>query len=237
MAGDPDKPAGMEDSPPRTAVLGIGAVERHGSHLPIGCDWILACELSQRVAEELNAVLLPAIPFSMSECHGSFGGTVWLKPATLAAVVRDIACSLHRQKIDQLLILNCHGGNFILDPTIQQLGWTNPEIRILLADEDWPLVSEGKPIFECPETDLHAGEMETSLMLFLNPELVRDERVDFVPPCGREFLDYVKMDRISPTGVWGSPSKGSAEKGARAMAEKVKAIVAFARMEFGRARC
>jgi creatinine amidohydrolase len=221
-----------EERHPDIAVLGIGAVEQHGSHLPIGCDWIIACELSKRVAAELGALLLPAIPVSMSECHGAFGGTVWLKPATLAAVVVDIADSLQRQKIERLLIVNCHGGNFVLEPTIQEYNRTHTGLRILMADENWPAATaEGEPIFACAETDLHAGEIETSLMLFLNPDLVGDERVDFVPECGREFLDYTTMDRISPSGVWGTSSQGSAEKGARAMAAQVQAIAAFARGE------
>ncbi len=68
----------------------------------------------------------------------------------------------------------------------------------------WPVSDNEGLIFETPETDLHAGEIETSIQLYLNPDLVKSERVDFVPPVGREFLDYVTMDLISPEGVWGS---------------------------------
>ncbi len=102
-------------------MVGIGAIEQHGRHLPIGTDWMIICELSRRVANELDAWLLPAIPISMSECHGSIAGTVWLKPATLSAVLQDIASSLHAQGIDKVLVLNGHGGNFILEPTIQAI--------------------------------------------------------------------------------------------------------------------
>jgi creatinine amidohydrolase len=232
MESGPNLRPTLDARPPDIAVLGIGAIEQHGAHLPIGTDWMVACELSKRVAVALNALLLPAIPVSMSECHGSLGGTVWLKPATLAAVVQDIAGCLRRQQILNLLIINCHGGNFILDPTIQELNLAYPGMRILIADENWPSADE-RPIFERAATDLHAGEIETSLMLFLAPDLVGDQRVDYVPPYGREFLDYVTMDRISPAGVWGSPSQATAEKGTRAMAAQVSAIAAFARQGFG----
>jgi creatinine amidohydrolase/Fe(II)-dependent formamide hydrolase-like protein len=57
--------------------------------------------------------------------------------------------------------------------------------------------------------------------------------VDFVPPFGREFLDYVTMDLISPDGVWGESSKGDADKGERAIQAQVKAITEFARQAFG----
>jgi len=224
----------MNDVQADIAVLGIGAIEQHGSHLPVGTDWMIARELSRRVARVLNATLLPAIPVSMSECHGSLGGTIWLKPATLSAVVRDITCSLQLQRFRYLLIVNCHGGNFILEPTIQELNRTYPDIQVVLADENWPTLAGGKPIFECPDTDIHAGEIETSLMLYLFPDLVKGERTDYVPPYGREFLDYVSMDQISPAGIWGNPGKGSVEKGALAFAAQVDRIEAFARKEFGR---
>jgi len=79
---------------PEIAVFGIGAVEQHSIHLPLGTDWLGVSDLTQRVAKELDAFLVPALPFSMSECHGPMAGTVWLKPETLAAVVRDTVLSL-----------------------------------------------------------------------------------------------------------------------------------------------
>lgn len=185
------------------AVLGIGAIEQHGSHLPVGTDWIIARELARRVAEALGAIELPAIPVSMSECHGSFAGTMWLKPATLAAVLRDIVDSLRVDQIHRLLIINCHGGNFILEPTLQDIHRDYPDFRAALADENWPNLVDGRPLFETYETDIHAGEVETSLMLHFFPELVHEDRVDFIPDCGREFLDYVTLDQISPAGIWG----------------------------------
>lgn len=56
---------------PQIAVLGIGAIEQHGAHLPVGTDWIAADAIARRVAEQLEVLLVPAIPFSMSECHGA----------------------------------------------------------------------------------------------------------------------------------------------------------------------
>jgi creatinine amidohydrolase len=70
-------------------------------------------------------------------------------------------------------------------------------------------------------------------MLHLFPELVLADRVDFVPECGREFLDYVTLDQISPSGIWGTPGKASAEKGKAAMQTQVGKIVDFARLVFG----
>lgn len=222
----------ISNAHPDIAVVGIGAIEQHGRHLPIGTDWMIISELSQRVANELNAWLIPAIPISMSECHGLMAGTIWLKPATLSAVLQDIVSSLQAQGIYNLLVLNGHGGNFILGPTIQALNKKYPDMFVVMPPDDWPASDNESLIFETLETDLHAGEVETSIMKYLHPELVKDVRVDFIPPVGREFLDYMSMDLISPEGVWGTPSKGIADKGARTFAAQVKAITVFAQQAF-----
>ncbi len=214
------------------AVFGIGAIEQHGRHLPVATDWIQVKEISRRVAVELNALLLPAIPFSMSECHGPMSGTVWLKPATLSAVLRDVAESLRKQGIRKLLVLNGHGGNFILEPTIQALNQEYPAMRVVMPAEVWAPVEGDKPIFDAPVAGIHAEEIETSMQLYLNPQHVTSDRVDYAPPVGREFLDYAFMNLISPDGVWGYATYGQAEKGEAAIAAQVQAVIAFARKVF-----
>ncbi len=106
---------------PSIAVLGIGAIEQHGRHLPVGTDWMIVDELSRRVAHELNALLIPAIPFSMSECHGMLGGTVWLKPATLSAVLQDVVSSLHAQGICNLTAR---------DPSLKSRRWICMPVKL-----------------------------------------------------------------------------------------------------------
>jgi creatinine amidohydrolase len=214
------------------AVVGIGAIEQHGRHLPIGTDWMIIRELSRQVAHELGAWLIPAIPVSMSECHGLMEGTIWIKPSTLSAVLQDIVASLHAQGIHRLLVLNGHGGNFVLGPTIQVLLKRFPDMCIAFPPEGWPLIENDSSIFERPENDIHAGEIETSIMEYLYPELVKQERIDFVPKVNREFLDYVTMDQINPEGIWGTPSRGNSEKGARTFLAQVKAVTNFAQQAF-----
>ncbi len=214
---------------PEVAVLGIGAIEQHGRHLPVGTDFLLAIELSRHVATELDAWLLPPIPVSMSECHGPMGGTVWLKPATLAAVLRDIARSVEAQGVRLLLVLNCHGGNFILEPAIEQLNRELRWLRVVLAPEVLADLPGEPPIFETGALEVHAGEAETSAMLHYYPDLVREERHDGPITVGREFLDYTTLDRLNPEGTWGFPSRADAAKGERAARARVRACAAYAR--------
>ena len=211
---------------PQIAVLGIGAIEQHGRHLPVATDWTQVREISRRVAAELDALYLPALPYSMSECHGLMPGTLWLKPATLSAVLEDVARAVVEQGISTLLLLNGHGGNFVLEPTIQALNQRFPELLVLMPGEVWAAVGE-KQIYETAGQGIHAEEMETSMQLCLNPEAVGEARVDFVPNVGREFLDYVVMELISPEGTWGLPSYGAAEKGEQGIAAQVEVIVKF----------
>jgi creatinine amidohydrolase len=217
---------------PQIAVWGIGAIEQHGRHLPVGTDWIAVKELARRVALELDAFLVPSIPFSLSECHGMLPGTVWLQPATLAAVVGDVVRSLQVQGIHKLLIINGHGGNFILEAVIRTLNSELADMRIIMPPGIFAVRDEAGPIFETADTEIHAGEIETSIQLFLNLQHVKDERSGFVPDLGQEFLDYATMDQINPEGVWGQPETGTADKGRRALAARVKEVAAYARNAF-----
>ncbi|MGH2461133.1 MAG: creatininase family protein [Chloroflexota bacterium] len=222
----------LRDERPEIAVFGIGAIEQHGAHLPVGTDWLAATAISRQVATELDAYWLPTVPVSMSQCHGPTAGTVWLRPDTLARVVRDLVGSLHGQGFRKIVVLNGHGGNFVLEPTIQELNLTNPSLAVVMPPAFFPRADGEPPIFESTDPEVHAGESETSTHLYLNPELVKEERADGVPSVGREFLDYAFMSQVSPTGVWGHASLATAEKGRRATTRHVVNIVRWVREAF-----
>lgn len=215
---------------PSVAVFGIGAIEQHSGHLPLCTDWYQLREISRRVARELDALLVPALPYSMSQCHGPASGTVWLRPETLAAVVRDVVLSLRSQGIHKVVIINGHGGNFVLEPVIRELNLSHSDMMVIR-----PLFDGGfnvADLFEHGDVECHAGEIETSLMLAISPDLVRAARVDYVPTAGREFFDYAFLDRWAPFGVIGVPSAGDAEKGRRALDASVDRIVGVVRDTF-----
>src|SRR5215510_3564632 len=99
---------------PRMAILPVGATEQHSRHLPLATDTLVVEAVAQRVAKKLNAYCLPALPFSISHMHRGSHGSVWLRNQTLVSVVRDIAVSVRHDGFKQLVLLNGHGGNFIL---------------------------------------------------------------------------------------------------------------------------
>ena len=198
-----------------TAILGIGSMEQHSLHLPVETDFFFASRVSREVSERLDAMLLNPLPYSTSLEHLGFAGTVTLKPETLKAVVRDIAESVHRWGIRYLVLLNAHGGNFCLIPAARQWNMDKKLPHLLLVEFFFNLSDMGD--------NLHAGEIETSMMLHLAPERVRAEKPDdFVPKWSRADLTHFGMRGISPTGVWGRPSRASAGKGSKWFAEAVE---------------
>lgn len=223
---------------PEIALIPVGSLEQHGPHLPVMTDWAIASELGKRVAEKMGAFLVPALP--ISTCAEQMGkkGSVWMEPATFYKMMMDIVLSLKTQGFKKVGIIQCHGGIFILNPTVRELNARyNPELYVgLVSTGDFSpkLYQEG--ILET-NTELHAGESETSRMLAIAPETVHmDRAVDFVPEIPRSYLSYGSIFRGSPTGVWGEPTKASAQKGekifermAQLMAEEL--YKAFAYME------
>jgi len=196
----------VEKSGADIVVIPIGSIEQHGPHLPLGTDWFAADRAARRIAEELNAYLLPALPVSNSQEHLDFKGSVSLRPQTLAQVVEDIILSLAHQGFRKFVIVNSHGGNWVLKPTIRDINFHHPELMVIMSHGTMPGDRDAAP----PE--VHAGAGETSTVMATRPELVKDGAEDCSPPYGREFLDYVGMRPLTPTGVWGKPSEADPEK-------------------------
>jgi len=200
---------------PDVAIIPVGSLEQHGPHLPVMTDWAIAAELGKRVAEKMGAFLVPALP--ISTCREQMGkkGSVWMEPTTFYQMMTDIIMSLKTQGFKKVGILQCHGGIFIMTPLVRDLNArNNPDLMVAVSytgNFGAQLYDEG--ILET-RTELHAGEGETSKILAIAPETVHmDRAVDFVPTVSRPYLSYGSIFRASPSGVWGEPSKASAEKG------------------------
>ncbi len=205
----------IAEKDPDLAIIPVGSLEQHGPHLPVMTDWAIATELGKRVAEKMGAFLLPALPISTCREHMGKKGSVWMEPTTFYQMMNDIIMSLKTQGFKRVGIIQCHGGIFIMPPLVRDLNAKyNPDLMVALADSvsfGGKLYAEG--ISET-NTELHAGEGETSKMLAIAPETVHmDKAVDFVPSVPRPYLSYGSIFRASPAGVWGEPTKATAEKG------------------------
>ncbi|MGC9317533.1 MAG: creatininase family protein [Armatimonadota bacterium] len=219
----------IADEQPEIAILPVGSLEQHGHHLPIATDWLRADDMGRRIAERLgDCYLLPAIAYANSQEHMDLPGTITLRPSTLALVIEDIVLSLRHHGIRKIVILSCHGGNWILKPTIRDLNFRYDDLRIIHADG--PLLSERERM----PRETHAGAGETGQMLALRPELVKGRSPDFSPDVGQEWNDYVGYGTSTETGTWGRPSQADPEASEESMESAVEHRVAYIRETFGR---
>ncbi len=205
---------------PELAIIPVGSIEQHGPHMPVMTDWAIAAELGRRVQAKTGGLLLPALP--VSTCREQMGkkGSVWMEPPTFYNMMCDIILSLKTQGFKRVLILQCHGGIFIMTPIVRDLNAKyNPDLMVALFDPLTALpIMYREGILE-DNAELHAGEGETSMMLAIAPETVHMEHaVDFVPDVPRNYLNYGGVLRHCPAGVWGKATLGTAEKGERMLA-------------------
>ena len=224
---------------PDIALLPIGATEQNGDHLPVGSVNIILDALCRRVGQRLQGAvyLLPTMPLGTSGLHLGQPGTVALEWRTLMKVVYDLVESLMVQGIHKVMLINGLGGaaestvmpreNYIVKTAVRQLNYDFPELDAVWVQPFTVAGKELEGILESATQDLHAGELVTSLMLYLGPEAVKGQGTDFAPDVGREYLDYVPFASLCPGGVWGRPSLASAEKGKRAMDVAVERTVAY----------
>ena len=105
---------------PRVAVLPVGAFEQHGPHLPLATDTLVAVAISNAIAEVVPVRQLPPVAIGCSHEHAPFPGTLSISATTLAAIVTDVAASLRGQGIEHLVVVNGHGGNYVLSNVVQQ---------------------------------------------------------------------------------------------------------------------
>lgn len=219
----------VEDARPAGAVIGIGAIEQHGTHLPLHMDCLSADYLARGIARELGWYLLPTMPYGASCEHMAFPGTVTLRSETLIAVFRDIADSLKRHGIPRLAIVSGHGGNWFLKMMSREMNYANPEMSVFVVHTDrwfYPVLQE----LTRDATLHHAGEHETGIVMHLRPDLVQPEiPADDNPEYGFDLLDLVQSRRMARGGHWGYPSKATAEKGRVFLEKGLAAAVAYLR--------
>ncbi|MCF3129337.1 MULTISPECIES: creatininase family protein [Streptomyces] len=216
---------------PQIAVLPVGSFEQHGPFLPLATDTLVACAIAREIAAAYPVHLLPPVTIACSHEHAAWPGTVSISSVTLHAVVRDIAASLRRSGVDALVVVNGHGGNYVLGNVVQEASARGERMALFPAAEDWEAARERAGVLTSLLTDMHAGEIETSILLHAHPEFVRPgyESADFVADDRRHLLT-VGMSAYTESGVIGRPSLGSAEKGKELLASLAESFGAYAEL-------
>ncbi|HEY8479807.1 MAG TPA: creatininase family protein [Spirillospora sp.] len=204
------------------AVLPIGSHEQHGPFLPLATDTLIACTLAREIAEAYPVRLLPPVTISCSHEHAGWPGTVSISAATLHAVVRDIAASLRASGVPKLVLVNGHGGNYVLGNVVQEAGG---DMALFPGLDEWAEARAAAGVETSNERDMHAGELETSILLHAHPDLVRDgyATADHLADDRRRLLT-TGMAAYTRSGVIGRPSLADARKGRDALRSLVAAF-------------
>ena len=220
---DDERDAGAD-----VALLPVGSHEQHGPYLPLATDTLIACAIARGIAAAYPVRRLPPITISCSHEHAAWPGTVSISARTLAAVVADIAESARRGGIRKLVVVNGHGGNYVLGNVVQEAGPAGREMALFPTELDWADAAADAGLQTPLASDMHAGELETSLLLHAHPELVRpgSAAADHLADDRRHLLTS-GMAGYTRSGIVGRPSLASAVKGAAVLASLVRGAAAF----------
>lgn len=212
----------------------VGALEQHGHHMALGTDTIEVTEVCRKVAEQLDVVITPSIPFGYKSQTRSSAGNHWpgniaLGGDTLVSVVRDVLVALRNHGAERIAVIDAHyeNGWFLIEACDLATQMTPEAEGTVVSMLCWNAISEEgweRIYADSGPLDLslaHAGVLETSAMLEIAPHLVDMEKQpqhDFV-----EFPPYDVFppdpNAVPPTGVLSSAENSSSELGALIMSD------------------
>lgn len=229
------------------ALLPVSATEQHGPHLPLGTDAMINAAICKeaygQIAEDVAVVELPAQEVGDSLEHTGYPGTLSLPAETLIAAWTEIGRCVARTGLKKIVIFNSHGGQpQLVDITAQRLRAEAGMLAVRANSFAWPLP---KGLFDPAEEafGFHAGAIETSLMLAIAPELVRQDALQDFQQLGRELAQrntalgpegplagfaWQSQD-LHPAGASGDATAATPEKGTALLAHMGGQLAAILR--------
>jgi creatinine amidohydrolase len=210
----------------RTVIIPVGSIEEHGPHLPMHTDIFHACEIAKRAAGLVPVFVAPPIGFGVCRSTADFPGTIGVRSTTLISLVGDVIRALYGHGMRNFILYSGHAGmNHVaaLLEAADELMAAHDDVAcavitdIDLCDEEFFGLLQTKG-------DSHAGEIETSLIMALAPDLVGE-----LPPADRPTFSRPLLARDTKqhwkSGVWGDPTKASEEKGTQMVEILVRNLV------------
>jgi creatinine amidohydrolase len=210
----------------KTIIFPFGTVEEHGNHLPLSTDTLIVYEALKRVVRKRNVFLAPPVHYGVCTSTSRHPGTIGITSDTLRGLTDDLVRDAYRKGLRNFFLISGHGGGLHSSAMKEAAEILVEELKGIKIAVLCPYDLLYREISELAETpnDSHAGEIETSLILFCSPGLVSGRSKEEYPKFPKPFVVKDKL-KYWPGGVWGNPAKASREKGEKALRLIVNRIV------------
>jgi creatinine amidohydrolase len=226
-----------------TVVVAVGSTEAHGPHMPMATDTLWARTLGESVTQGLgNALLAPVIPVGCTDPLMSFPGTISIRRDVLVGLIVDYCRSLARHGFKNVVLISSHDGDYgPMEDAAIELEALEPNLNVIAYSDLGELVeviygtSEEQGI-DVAAAGAHAGEFETSLMLAVHPDVVREEKLQTGTVIDlRDAPEILGGDvrEAAPIGVIGDPTQATREAGEAYLKNMTEAIVRYVRERGG----
>ncbi len=215
-------------------IIPWGACEAHGPHLPLSADSIQPEFIAKKIASKMdNIIVAPTINYALHSSTKNMPGTISISFDTVRSMAYEIVMSLHSQGVDKMMIIAGHAGSghlaAISEGCKKAVNQTDSQV-IFFAD--W-YISERFDIVAYLEHDGHAGCVETSRIMSIRPDLVRDTKIE-----AGQFRQTYKVlkdgSKCFPQGYQGNVSKASPEFGKMINDYIIEAIIGMIQNDFER---
>lgn len=204
----------IADSKPRFAAIPIGSFEQHGKHLPVTTDTLIASLIAKSLCDTHGGLLAAPITASCSHEHAGFPGCLSVSAETLIRIVKDLISSIEKNDITLTILVNGHGGNYVIGNIAQELNSQNPRVFTCPTRSHWESALKYAGVEGTISEDMHGGEIETSILLHAIPEVVRTDLIEDCDAKIRPFFNFYGIRRYTKNGIIGFPSKATSKKGA-----------------------
>ncbi len=198
----------------KTFAVPFGTVEEHGEHLPLSTDTMVVQEVLKCVDKNVPLFLAPPLHYGICTSTSQHPGTIGIGFDSLRSLIKDIVISSHEKGLRNFLLISGHAGGShmtAMKEAGEDLIRCLTDVKMAVLSVYDLILKEALDMVET-KNDSHAGEIETSLMLYLREELVKGRSKEGYPEFPRPFLVRDKVG-YWPGGVWGDPGKAAKEKG------------------------
>jgi creatinine amidohydrolase len=202
----------------KMVMVPVGATEQHGPHLPLNVDTIQVDDVCKRASAKTGVPMIPTMAIGLSQSHGTFPGTLWVRSETMIRYITEICHSLYHSGVRKFVLVNGHMYNlWVLQCVRDNLRCDFDDVQCtalnyFMTTQDTKFASDA-PM----RKHIHANFGETAQVLALRPDLVDMEEVVDEPDY-YTFFDH-RFDQVSHSGIIGRNATGATAEDGEEMLE------------------